>query len=174
MDVASTNFIFKNSVLPTFITAEDNVETEDIDESIFLENVLSLNEDNATTYSYDDYINDYDPCFNFVRNITNSSNLDIDFNSADFEITPNEHWNGIDTVDFEIYSEGLSSSVDTVSVIIQVNALDDAPAISEVPVQVINNSELTSSSTFNIFSKEYLNEYDEEIVNLTWSFNNNG
>ncbi len=72
---ASTDFIFKKSVIPTFKVANDDSETQDVDESFFLENLISLDEDSVKIFPYNDYINDYNASFNTVKNITNSTNL---------------------------------------------------------------------------------------------------
>ena len=167
----TAQFIFIETDLATFITPVDDVTTIDIDESQFLTESIVLTEDIESTFDYSTYINDF--ISDEVSYLNEPTNLQISFGENSFTVkTKVDNWNGTESVEFRIFNEELGAFIDTASATFIINAIDDDPVIEDLPIQVINATELSTESNFNIFNlKTYLSEVDGDEVSISWSSN---
>ncbi len=123
-----------------------------------------------TTISLDDYVTDID---NVKGDLTwsysgNSElSVSIDENRVATITTPNADWYGAETVTFTCTDPGGLSDADPAT--FTVNAVNDAPVVSDIPDQTIDEG----GSFVSIDLDTYVSDVDNEDSELTWTYSGN-
>ncbi len=123
-----------------------------------------------TQINLDDYVTDID---NVESDLTwtYSGNTDltvvIDQNHIATISTPDENWNGSETITFTATDPGGLSDSDPAT--FTVNAVNDAPVVSDIPDQTINEGE----SFVSIPLDDYVTDVDNAKSELTWTYSGN-
>ena len=122
-----------------------------------------------TTIILDNYVSDVD---NNDAEISwdYSGNTDLSVSIVDRVATittPDQDWNGAETITFTATDPGLLSSGNAAT--FTVNAVNDAPVVSDIPDQTV--AEGTSFTTINLDG--YVNDVDNADANMTWSYSGN-
>jgi len=119
------------------------------------------------TINLDDYVSDLDNADSEIT-WTNSGETDlvvtIDVNRVATIAVPNADWTGSETITFTATDPGLSSDSDPAT--FTVNNLNDAPVVSDIPDQTIEEG--ASFATINL--DDYVTDVDDPDSNLTWTY----
>ncbi len=122
------------------------------------------------TINLDDYVTDID---NVKQDLTwtysgNSElSVTIDENHVATITTPNEDWYGSETITFTATDPGGLSDSDPA--VFTVNAINDAPVVSDIPDQTINEGE----SFLSIALDDYVSDVDNSDAEITWTYSGN-
>ncbi|NIQ88409.1 MAG: hypothetical protein GWN93_04765, partial [Deltaproteobacteria bacterium] len=123
-----------------------------------------------TTISLDDYVSDID---NLDSEMTWSYSgnteltVSIDINRVATIGIPSADWFGSETITFTATDPGSLSDSDPAT--FTVNNINDAPVVSDIPDQTIDEGQ-----TFTTFDLDnYVTDADSTVDNITWSYSGN-
>ncbi len=123
-----------------------------------------------TTINLNDYVNDIDNDDSEIT-WTYSGNHDlsvsIDDNNVATITPPNEDWNGSETITFTATDPGGLSDSDAAT--FTVNPVNDAPVVSDIPDQTIDEGQ----SFVSIHLDDYVTDVDNSDSELTWTYSGN-
>ncbi len=125
---------------------------------------------NFATINLNDYVDDIDNDDSEI-NWTYSGNQDlsvsIDENNIATITPPDENWNGSETITFTATDSGGLSDND--AAIFTINPVNDAPIVSDIPDQSIDEG----GSFVSIHLDNYVNDVDNSDSELTWTYSGN-
>ncbi|MBD3184125.1 tandem-95 repeat protein [Candidatus Poribacteria bacterium] len=127
--------------------------------------------ENFTNISLDDFVTDDD---NTDAEITwtysGSTDLNIAINNRTATVTtPDEDWNGSETITFTATDP--NNQTDSDEVVFTVNPVNDAPVISAVDDVTVEESD--SVFTFSIPLDDIVNDIDNDNEEIEWTFSGN-
>jgi len=123
-----------------------------------------------TTINLDDYVTDID---NVKADLTwtysgNSElSVSIDANHVATISIPNEDWYGGETITFKATDPG--GLADSDAAVFTVNAVNDAPVVSDIPGQTIDEGQ----SFVSIALDDYVSDVDNTDAEMTWTYSGN-
>ncbi|MCP4569455.1 MAG: hypothetical protein GY841_17910, partial [FCB group bacterium] len=122
-----------------------------------------------TTINLDDYVSDVeDADADMTWTYTGNSALTVDITARVATITiPGTDWNGAETVTFK--ASDLGALADSNDVVFTVNAINDAPVVSDIPDQTIDEG--STFTTINL--DDYVSDVDDVDTDMTWSYTGN-
>jgi len=118
----------------------------------------------------DNYVNDIDNAKSeLVWNASGHSSLNvvIDANRVATISAPDENWFGNETITFTVNDPGNLSDTDTAHFVI--TAVNDAPVVSDIPDQAINEGQNFTAIQLD----EWVSDVDNSDIQLTWSYSGN-
>ncbi|MCP4557339.1 MAG: hypothetical protein GY836_18185, partial [Herbaspirillum sp.] len=122
-----------------------------------------------TTINLDDYVSDVeDADADMIWTYTGNSSLTVDITARVATITiPGTDWNGTETVTFK--ATDLGALADSNDVVFTVNAINDAPVVTDIPNQTIDEG--STFTTINL--DDYVSDVDDVDTDMTWSYTGN-
>jgi hypothetical protein len=122
-----------------------------------------------TTISLDDYVSDIDNT-DAQMSWSYSGNTELGVSIVDRVANisvPNGEWSGFETITFTAEDPGLLSDSDSAT--FTVTAVNDAPAVSDIPDQTIEEGE--SFTTISL--DDYVSDVDNGDAEIGWSYSGN-
>jgi hypothetical protein len=162
--------------------AEDLEPLADSNEAIFTVNIQndppvvtdipaqSITEGSSfTTITLDDFVSDVDNTDpEMTWTFSGNTDLIVDITSRIATITtPDADWNGTETLTFRATDPGTLFDEDTAS--FTVTAENDAPVVSDIPAQTINDGESFTTITLD----DFVSDVDNTDAEMTWTFSGN-
>ncbi len=123
-----------------------------------------------TTINLDDYVSDLDNADSEITWTTSGETdltVTIDGSRVATINIPNADWTGSETITFTATDPGLLTDSDPAT--FTVNNLNDAPVVSDIPGQTIDEG----SSFTTISLDDYVADVDDPDSNLTWTYSGN-
>jgi hypothetical protein len=119
----------------------------------------------------DNWVSDPDNASSTLTwSISGDNNISASINPATRQVTltpPNANWNGSDTLFFRV--EDPSGAFDLDTAIFRVTPVNDAPVVSDIPGQTINEGQIFA--TFDL--DDYVTDVDNTLAQLTWTYSGN-
>jgi hypothetical protein len=131
---------------------------------------ITFNEDESdNTLSLNDYVSDIETLDNeIVWTYSGNTNINVDIPSSHIvTFTAAQDWNGTETISFT--ADDTDGSTDTKSINVTVNPVNDAPVISNIPDQTINEGE--TFTTINL--DDYVSDADNTDAEIIWTYSGN-
>jgi VCBS repeat-containing protein len=121
------------------------------------------------TINLDDYVADPDnPDTDITWTASGNSQLSVDITDRVATIgIPNPDWNGSENITFTATDPSLDSDSDPAT--FTVNAVNDAPVVSDIPGQTINEGE----SFVTVSLDDYVTDVDNDDDQITWTASGN-
>jgi hypothetical protein len=132
-------------------------------------NVTIAEGESFATISLDDYVSDIDNA-DSEMNWSYAGNTELAVSIVDREATisvPSEDWNGSETITFTAEDPGLLADSDSAT--FTVTAVNDTPAVSDIPDQAIEEGE--SFTTISL--DDYVSDADNIDTDMDWSYSGN-
>ena len=117
----------------------------------------------------DDYVSDADnPDAQIIWTYTGNSELEVVINNRIATITtPDPDWFGAETITFRATDPG--GLFDTDPVTFTVTGINDAPVVSEIPGQTINEGSVFATITLD----NYVSDVDNTDAQMVWTYSGN-
>ncbi len=118
-----------------------------------------------------DYVSDIDNADSDISwSVSGNTDLIVEINSETHIAqvrTPNTDWSGSETITFIATDPGSLSDSDPA--VFTVNAVNDAPVVSDIPDQTVDEGESFADVPLN----NYVNDVDNTDAELTWTYGGN-